>query len=42
VTDTTLLAGPYQAPAVRKGDRASCLYRDSDVIVTSWTAAPIP
>jgi hypothetical protein len=42
VADTTLLGGPYRAPALRKGDRASCLYRDGDVVVTSWTAAPIP
>jgi hypothetical protein len=37
-----LLGGPYQAPTLRHGDRATCLYRDADVIITSWTAAPIP
>jgi hypothetical protein len=37
-----LLFGPYQAPALRQGDRATCLYRGCEVIVTSWTAAPIP
>jgi hypothetical protein len=37
-----LLHGPYQAPSLRKGDRASCLFRDCDVIVTSWTDARIP
>jgi hypothetical protein len=37
-----LLHGPYHAPALRKGDRASCLYRDCEVVVTSWTDAPIP
>jgi hypothetical protein len=36
-----LLHGPYQTPALRVGDRATCLYRDCDVIVTSWTDAPI-
>jgi hypothetical protein len=37
-----LLHGPYRAPALRKGDRAVCLYRDCDVVITSWTDAPIP
>jgi hypothetical protein len=37
-----LLHGPYQAPALRKGDRATCLYRDGEVVITSWTDAPIP
>jgi hypothetical protein len=36
-----LLGGPYQAPALRVGERASCLFRDCDVVVTSWTDAPI-
>ncbi len=36
---TRLRYGPYAPPAVRKGDRAFCLYRDCDVIVTGWTAA---
>jgi hypothetical protein len=40
-TDTTaLLAGPYKPPALYKGDRAFCLYRDTDMIITSWTDAP--
>jgi hypothetical protein len=34
-----LLHGPYQTPALRRGDRAFCLYRECDVIITSWTAA---
>jgi hypothetical protein len=34
-----LLYGPYQAPALRKGDRAFCLYRDCEVVITSWTDA---
>jgi hypothetical protein len=37
-----LLHGPYHAPALRKGDRTNCLYRDCEVVVTSWTDAPIP
>jgi hypothetical protein len=37
-----LLYGPYRAPALRKGDRSTCLYRDCDVVITSWTDAPIP
>jgi hypothetical protein len=36
-----LLHGPYHAPALSVGDRANCLYRNCDVIVTSWTDAPI-
>jgi hypothetical protein len=37
-----LLAGPYTPPPLRRGDRTTCLYRDADVVITSWTAAPIP
>jgi hypothetical protein len=37
-----LLFGPYQAPALRRGDRAFCLLRDCDVVVTSWSAGRIP
>src|SRR3712207_3633587 len=37
-----LLFGPYKAPPLRRGDRAFCLFRDCDVVVTSWTDAPIP
>ena len=36
-----LLHGPYRPPALRRGDRAVCLARDCDVIVTSWTDARI-
>lgn len=39
---TNLIAGPYHPPPLRKGDRAVCLYRDSDVIITSWSGARIP
>lgn len=36
-----LLHGPYAARALRRGDRAACLYRDCEVIVTAWTDAPL-
>jgi hypothetical protein len=29
-----LLRGPYKAPRLRRGDRAFCLFRDCDVVVT--------
>ena len=35
-----LLFGPYQA-ALKRGDRATCLFRDCDVVVTGWTDARI-
>ncbi|MBI1913582.1 MAG: hypothetical protein HYS12_02325 [Planctomycetes bacterium] len=37
-----LLFGPYQAPALRRGSRAWCLYRDRLVVITGWSDAPIP
>jgi hypothetical protein len=37
-----LLFGPYKAPRLRRGDRAFCFFRDCDVVITSWTDAPIP
>jgi hypothetical protein len=37
-----LLFGPYQAPRIQRGDRAHCAYRDTLVVVTGWTDAPIP
>src|SRR5262245_26109787 len=37
-----LLFGPYQAPALRQGDRAFCLLRDCDVVITSWSSGRIP
>lgn len=40
-TPPTLL-GTYTAPAVRKGERVNCLYRDADCVVTGFTDAPIP
>jgi hypothetical protein len=32
-----LLHGPYEPPALRKGDRTVCAYRDADVVVTAWS-----
>jgi hypothetical protein len=29
-----LLFGPYQVPALKRSDRATCLFRDCDVVVT--------
>src|SRR5262245_45181901 len=37
-----LLFGPYPPPLVRRGDRAFCLFRDCDVIVTGWSYGRIP
>src|SRR5262245_16611373 len=37
-----LLHGPYRPPALRRGDRATCYFRDCDVIVTGWSASRIP
>src|SRR3712207_2761169 len=36
-----LLAGPYRAPALAVDSRATCLFRDCEVVVTSWTGARI-
>jgi hypothetical protein len=36
-----VLFGPYQAPALKRGDQATCLYKDCDVVVTGWTDARI-
>jgi hypothetical protein len=36
-----LLHGPYRAPSLRVGDRTACLFKDGDVVVTSWTDARI-
>ena len=37
-----MLHGPYTAPALKRGDRATCLFRDADVIITSWSDGRIP
>jgi hypothetical protein len=39
---TALLHGPYAPPALRKGDRTVCLFRDAQVVITSWSNARIP
>jgi len=36
-----LLDAPYKAPTSKRGDRATCLFRDRDVVTTSWTDARI-
>jgi hypothetical protein len=36
-----LLHGPYRPPRLRRGDRATCLFKDCDVVVTGWTDARI-
>src|SRR5262249_57498405 len=35
------LFGPSRPPPLRRGDRATCLYGDAEVVVTSWTDAPL-
>jgi hypothetical protein len=40
--DVSLLAGPYIPPLAKRGERMFCLYRDCDVIITTWTDARIP
>jgi hypothetical protein len=37
-----LLFGPYKAPPLKRSDRAVCLFRDCIVVITGWSAAPIP
>jgi len=39
---TKLLAGPYRPARLRKGARAFCYYRDTDIAITSWTNGRIP
>jgi hypothetical protein len=29
--------GPYTPLSLHKGDRATCLYRDADVVITRWS-----
>jgi hypothetical protein len=36
-----LLFGPYEPPPLKKGDRTRYLYRDADVVVTSWSGGRI-
>ena len=39
---TDLIAGPYTPPSLKKGEHTTCLFRDCDVVITSWTDARIP
>jgi hypothetical protein len=32
-----LLHGPYTPPSLRRGDKATCLFRDGDVVITGWS-----
>jgi hypothetical protein len=34
-----LLHAPYRLPCVRRGDLATCRFRDCDVVITGWSAA---
>jgi len=36
-----LLFGLYQAPPVKRGDRAFGFVRDSEVVITGWSDAPM-
>jgi hypothetical protein len=36
-----LLFGPYRPPALKRGDKATCLDRDTDVVVTGWGEASL-
>jgi hypothetical protein len=37
-----LLHGPYTALPLKPGDRATCFFRDGDVIITGWSNGHIP
>jgi hypothetical protein len=41
VSKHQLLHGPYTAPALHRRDRKTCIYRDAEVVITSWTDALI-
>jgi hypothetical protein len=36
------LFGPYMPPPLQRGRRATCLYRDADVVVTGMSDGRIP
>jgi hypothetical protein len=36
-----LLHGPYTAPVLRRGDRATYLFRGGDVLITGWSDSRI-
>jgi len=37
-----LVHGPYVPQPLGRGDRATCLYRDGEVIITGWSDGRIP
>jgi hypothetical protein len=37
-----LIGGPYRPPRLKAGGVATCLYRDCDVVITSWSDGRIP
>jgi hypothetical protein len=37
-----LLFGPYRPPRLKRGRRATCLYRDADVVITGMSDGRIP
>jgi hypothetical protein len=37
-----LLHGPYTPQPLRRGDKATCLFRDCDVVITGWSDGHIP
>ncbi len=39
---TKLWFGPYRTPRLKVGQRTTCLYRDTDLVIFGWTAARIP
>jgi hypothetical protein len=39
---TELLHAPFTPPALQRGARTICLFRDCEVIVTSWSDARLP
>jgi hypothetical protein len=42
LTPYQLLHGPYSPPDLRRGDKATCQYRDGDVVITGWSDGRIP
>jgi hypothetical protein len=37
-----LLHGPYTPQPLRRGGKATCLFRDCDVVITGWSDRRIP
>jgi hypothetical protein len=38
---TDLLFAPYTPPPLHKGDHATCLFREGEVVITAWSDAPL-